>query len=77
MRQPRSPPGSAIFSWFLDRFASLAVTYGSLSTVVAFMIWLWLSCALVLAGAELDAALDRETGALTGNKGSEGGSGTA
>jgi membrane protein len=67
---------SAVFSWFVDRFASLAVTYGSLSTVVAFMIWLWLSFALVLAGAELDAAVERENrdpaGQRTFASGSEG-----
>ncbi|TPE45114.1 YihY/virulence factor BrkB family protein [Amaricoccus solimangrovi] len=57
---------SAIFSWLVDHFARLTVTYGSLSTVIAFMIWLWLSFALVLAGAELDAAVERET--MTGTK---------
>ena len=51
--------GSAAFSWFIRSFATLSVTYGSLSTVIAFMIWLWLSFIVVLAGAELDAAIDR------------------
>ena len=53
---------SALFSWFVEHFATLAVTYGSLSTVVAFMLWLWISFAFVLACAELDAAIERETG---------------
>ena len=52
--------GSAGFSWFVRTFASLSVTYGSLSTVVAFMLWLWLSFAVILAGAELDAAIDQD-----------------
>jgi membrane protein len=56
--------GSAGFSWFVRTFASLSVTYGSLSTVVGFMLWLWLSFTVTLAGAELDAAIDR-----TGDKG--------
>ncbi|WP_331304669.1 YihY/virulence factor BrkB family protein [Methylobacterium oryzae] len=50
-----------LFSWFTGRFASLAVTYGSLSTVVAFLLWLWLSFVIVLCGAELDAAIGGET----------------
>lgn len=52
---------SALFSWFVDRFASLAVTYGSLSSVIAFMLWLWVSFWLVLACAELDSCIERET----------------
>lgn len=50
-----------LFSWFTGRFASFAVTYGSLSTVVAFLIWLWLSFVIVLCGAEIDAAIGQET----------------
>jgi membrane protein len=57
--------GSAGFSWFVNRFASLAVTYGSLSTVVAFMLWLWLSFSVVLGGAEIEAARLREKDART------------
>ncbi|MBZ9673637.1 YihY/virulence factor BrkB family protein [Mesorhizobium sp. ES1-3] len=53
---------SALFSRVLAHVASLSVTYGSLSTVIAFMIWLWLSTTLVLAGAELDAALKHGNG---------------
>ena len=56
-----------LFSWFTTRFASFAVTYGSLSTVVAFLLWLWLSFVIVLCGAELDAAIGRET-SLYGNR---------
>lgn len=49
-----------MFSWFVQAFAGLPLTYGSLSTVIAFMMWLWLSFTVVLAGAELDAAVERE-----------------
>ncbi|UYW28374.1 YihY/virulence factor BrkB family protein [Methylorubrum extorquens] len=55
-----------LFSWFTGRFASFAVTYGSLSTVVAFLLWLWLSFMIVLCGAELDAAIGAETGLYGG-----------
>lgn len=50
-----------LFSWVVGHFATLDVTYGSLSTVAAFLLWLWVSVAIVLAGAELDMALDHET----------------
>ena len=55
-----------LFSWFTGKFASFAVTYGSLSTVVAFLLWLWLSFVIVLCGAELDAAIGSETGLYGG-----------
>ncbi|OHV69027.1 hypothetical protein LCM4577_23405 [Mesorhizobium sp. LCM 4577] len=59
---------SALFSRVLAHVASLSITYGSLSTVIAFMIWLWLSTTLVLVGAELDVALGN--GKQRGSKGS-------
>lgn len=60
-----------LFSWFTARFASLSVTYGSFSTVIAFLIWLWLCFAIVLAAAELDAAIDRETDLYRSGPGGE------
>ena len=53
---------SALFSWFTDRFASLAVTYGSLSTIIAFMLWLWVNFLILLACAELDSCIEHEMG---------------
>ena len=38
------------------------MTYGSLSTLIAFMLWLWVSFWIVLACAELDSCIERETG---------------
>ena len=57
---------STLFSWFTDRFASLAVTYGSLSTIMAFMLWLWVIFLIVLACAELDSCIAQETGIYGG-----------
>lgn len=54
--------GTALFSWFTARFMGLSTTYGSLSTVVAFLIWLWLDFLVVLACAELDSVIERQTG---------------
>jgi membrane protein len=48
--------GSALFSWFVSRFGRLDEVYGSLSAVIGFMVWIWLSAAAVPVGAEVDAA---------------------
>lgn len=52
----------SLFSRVVGHFSTLDVTYGSLSTVAAFLLWLWVSVVIVLAGAELDVAIHRETG---------------
>ena len=57
---------SALFSWFVSRFASLDVTYGSLSSLIAFMLWLWICFWIVLVCAELDSCIESETGLYLG-----------
>lgn len=52
---------SAAFSWYLSALASFSETYGSLATVIAFMIWLWLSVFVVLFGGEINAEAERQT----------------
>ena len=59
-----------LFSWVVGHFATLDATYGSLSTVAAFLLWLWVSVVIVLAGAELDVALRHETGPYKSIEGS-------
>ena len=59
---------SALFSRFTNRFASLALTYGSFSTAIAFMLWLWVSFWVILTCAELDACIERETGLYGGGR---------
>ncbi|KFC70839.1 hypothetical protein FG93_02596 [Bosea sp. LC85] len=49
------------FSWYVGTLGNYTTTYGSLSTVVVFMTWLWLSAMIVLAGAELNAELEHQT----------------
>lgn len=46
--------GSLIYSWYVANFATYNRTYGSLGAVVGFMMWMWLSTIIVLAGAEID-----------------------
>jgi membrane protein len=53
--------GSAGFSWYLNNVARLDVTYGSLGTVIGFMLWVWFSVMVVLMGAELNAEIEHQT----------------
>lgn len=52
---------SAAFSWYLSALTNFNETYGSLATVIAFMIWLWLSVFAVLFGGEINAEAERQT----------------
>jgi membrane protein len=51
---------SWLFSIYVDHFGAYDRTYGSLGAVVGFMTWIWLTLAVVLAGAELNCELERE-----------------
>jgi membrane protein len=53
--------GSAGFSWYLNNVAGLDRTYGSLGAVIGFMVWIWFSVLVVLAGAELNAEIEHQT----------------
>lgn len=53
---------SVLFSWYVANFNSYNEVYGSLGAVVAFMVWMWISATIVLLGAELNAALERQAG---------------
>jgi membrane protein len=52
--------GSAAFSFYVERVGGYDRVYGSLGAVVGLMTWAWLSSAAVLAGAALNAELERE-----------------
>ena len=52
---------SILFEWAVSRFGSFDQLYGSLSTVIGFMVWIWISTIVVLFGAEIDAAAVRHT----------------
>ncbi len=53
--------GSALFSFYAERFGSFNETYGALAGVIVLMLWLLLTCASVLLGAELNSELERQT----------------
>lgn len=56
---------SVAFSIYTSRFGSYNETYGSLGAVIVVMLWLYLSAYAVIAGAELNAELERQTVADT------------
>jgi YihY family inner membrane protein len=50
---------SAAFTVYVANFGSYNKTYGSLATVIIFLVWLWISNIAILLGAELNAELQR------------------
>ncbi|MDQ0466728.1 membrane protein [Caulobacter ginsengisoli] len=50
------------FSLWLGSFAHYDKTYGPLGAVIGFMMWTYLSAVIVLAGAELNAEMEHQTG---------------
>jgi len=51
---------SGLFAIYAANFGSYSRTYGALASVIAFLVWLWLSNLALLLGAELDAELERQ-----------------
>ena len=52
---------SLLFSWYATNFGSYDKTYGTLGAAIGFMVWMWLSTAVILVGAELDAEMEHQT----------------
>ena len=53
--------GSLLFSLYTANFAKYNETYGSLGAVVIMLLWLFLTAAVVIVGAEINAELERQT----------------
>lgn len=49
-----------LFSYYIANFASYNRLYGSIGTIIAFMLWLYLVALILIIGFEINAALDRK-----------------
>jgi membrane protein len=52
---------SALFTLYVANFGHYDRTYGSLGAAIGFMVWLYLSAMVVLAGAELNSEIEHQT----------------
>jgi membrane protein len=52
---------SVLFSVYAANFANYSATYGTLSAVIALLMWFWLSAFVILVGAELNAEMEHQT----------------
>jgi membrane protein len=50
---------SVAFAFYVANFGSYNKTYGSLASVIIFLVWLWISNIALLLGAEFNAELER------------------
>ena len=53
--------GSAAFSVYVSNFASYNETYGTIGGAIVLLMWLYLTCFVVLLGAEVTAEVERQT----------------
>jgi membrane protein len=59
------------FAVYVANFGSYNKTYGSLASVIVFLVWLWLSNTAILLGAELNAELERSRAIAAGHPADE------
>ena len=52
---------SLLFSIYVDNFGSYDKTYGAIAGVIVLMLWLYLTCFLVLLGAEINSEMQHQT----------------
>ena len=51
---------SALFAFYVSNFSSYNATYGSIASVIVFLVWLWITNLAILFGAELNAEVERQ-----------------
>ncbi len=49
-----------LFSWYLENFSSYNKLYGSIGTLIAIMVWIYLICLILILGFELNVDLREE-----------------
>jgi membrane protein len=55
--------GSIAFTTYVSKVGSYDRTYGSLGGVIILLLWFYLTAYVILAGAELNAEIERQTAA--------------
>jgi len=50
---------SAAFAFYVANFGNYNKTYGSVTGLIVFLIWLWITNVVILLGAEINAELER------------------
>ncbi len=53
--------GSIAFSIYVSEFANYNKTYGTLGAIVILLMWIYISCFVILLGAELNAEMELHT----------------
>ena len=53
--------GSIAFTTYVSKVGSYDRTYGSLGGVIILLLWFYLTAYVILAGAELNAEIERQT----------------
>ena len=53
------------FTWYVGRFGSYELTYGTLAALISLMLWFYVSSIVLLLGGELNAVLERVAGEVT------------
>lgn len=56
------------FSYYVSNFGSYGEMYGSISAVVVMMLWLFITCFIVLIGAELNSETEKYSGHMNVSK---------
>ena len=52
---------SVAFSFYVNHFGSYNKTYGAIAGVIVLMLWLYITCYLVLLGAEINSEAEHQT----------------
>lgn len=56
---------SLAFSFYASNVKNFDATYGSMASIIVFLMWTWIMMIVLLAGAELNAQLEHQTGVDT------------
>ena len=50
-------PATVLFGWYLGRFSTYSLMYGSVGMAIALLVWLYIISVIILVGAEFNALM--------------------